>query len=74
VSDELSKTTRKWYEDKKKTCERGWYVCDSSQKVLTVGHLGEEGEIRNIAQRATRLERNNQKYLFRSIRKKDRYM
>jgi hypothetical protein len=26
VSDELSKTTRKWYDDKKKMCERGWYV------------------------------------------------
>jgi hypothetical protein len=49
VSDELSKTTRKWYDDKKKTCKRGWYVWDSSQKVSTIGHLG-EGEIRSIAQ------------------------
>ena len=25
-----------------KACESGWYVCDSSRKVATVGHLGGE--------------------------------
>ena len=30
-----------WYEDRRKACENGWYVCDSRQKVPTIGHVGQ---------------------------------